>query len=211
MQIRIPDRVVLFDYGEVISHTPSEADRAALLAVADVPADAFWAAYDAHRNALDGGSLSSDAYWTRIAEDCGATWDSARRQALWDADMRGWISTEPRVVATIEGLAAGGTRLAVLSNAAAEYGGLFRHSPMSRWFEQAFVSGELRMLKPEPAIYLHVCRELGIAPAALVFVDNRAENVRGAESVGATGHVYTGPDGLVAFLTTLADTLPEEA
>jgi putative hydrolase of the HAD superfamily len=208
MQIRIPDRVVLFDYGEVISRTPSEADRASLLAVADVPADRFWAAYDAHRHDLDGGFLTSDEYWARIAGECGATWDSARRQALWDADMRGWISTEPRVVATIEALSAGGTRLAVLSNAAAEYGGLFRHSPMSRWFERVFVSGELRMLKPDPGIYLHVCRELGIAPAALVFVDNRADNVRGAESIGATAHVFTGPDGLLEFLTALAERSP---
>jgi putative hydrolase of the HAD superfamily len=208
VQIRIPDRVVLFDYGEVISRSPSEADRAALLAVADVPAERFWTAYQAHRNALDGGTLSSDEYWRRIADDCGATWDGARRQALWNADMRGWISTEPGVVTTIEALADGGTRVAVLSNAAEEYGGLFRHSPMSRWFERVFVSGELRMLKPDPAIYLHVCRELGIAPAALVFVDNRAENVRGAESVGATGHVFTGPVGLVEFLTALAERNP---
>lgn len=111
----------------------------------------------------------------------------------------------------IEGLAAGGTRLALLSNAAAEYGGLFRHSPMSRFFERVFVSGELRLSKPDPAVYLHVCRELGIAPAALVFVDNRAENVAGAESIGATGHVYAGPDGLVRFLTALAEAPAEES
>ncbi|MCU1472136.1 HAD family hydrolase [Amnibacterium sp.] len=208
MQIRIPDRVVLFDYGEVISRSPSEADRAAILAVADVPAGPFWAAYAAHRNDLDGGFLSSDEYWTRIAAECGTQWDSARRQALWNADMRAWISAEPDVVATIEALTAGGTRLAVLSNAAEEYGGLLRHSPISRWFEQVFVSGELRMLKPDPTIYLHVCRELGIAPAALVFVDNRAENVLGAESIGATGHVFTGPDGLVEFLTALTERNP---
>lgn len=208
MQLTIPDRVVLFDYGEVISLSPSGADRAELLALAGVPAEPFWRAYDAHRNALDGGSLSSDEYWLRIAADCGVTWDSARRQSLWNADMRGWLTTDPTVVAVIESLAAGGTRLALLSNAAAEYGGLFRHSPMSRFFEQAFLSGELRLSKPDPAVFLHVCRELGIAPGALVFVDNRAENVRGAESVGATGHVYAGPDGLVRFLTALAEPQP---
>jgi putative hydrolase of the HAD superfamily len=210
MQLTIRDRVVLFDYGEVISLTPSGADRAALLALAGVPAEPFWRAYDEHRNALDGGSLSSDDYWARIAADCGAGWDSAHRQALWNADMRSWLTTDATVVATIEALAAGGTRLALLSNAAAEYQSLFRHSPMSRWFEQAFVSGELRMSKPDPAVYLHVCRELGIAPAALVFVDNRVENVHGAESVGATGHVYAGPDGLVRFLTALAEAPSEE-
>ena len=63
MALRIRDRVVVFDYGEVISLTPTEADRAELLAIADVPADAFWAGYDAYRADLDGGAITSDEYW----------------------------------------------------------------------------------------------------------------------------------------------------
>ena len=204
MPIRIPDRVLLFDYGEVISRSPSDEDRAALTAIAGVDPAPFWRAYAAHRHDLDGGVLSSDAYWSAIAADCGAVWDPARRQALWNADMRGWLSADPGVVALLEALRDGGTRIALLSNAAEEYGGLFRFSPIGRWFERVFVSGELRLSKPDPEVYLHVCRELGIAPAALVFVDNRADNVRGAESVGATGHVFTGAAPLERFLTALA-------
>lgn len=204
MPIRIPDRVLLFDYGEVISLPPSEADRGALLAVADVPAEPFWRGYHAHRNDLDGGTLSADAYWSAIAADCGAEWDAAKRQALWCADMRGWVTADAGVVGLLEALDGGGTRLALLSNAAEEYGSLFRFAPIGRWFERVFVSGELRMLKPDPAIYLHVCRELGISPDRLVFVDNREVNVRGAESIGATGHVFTGAPPLEAFLTALA-------
>ncbi len=208
MTISIPG-VVLFDYGEVISVSPTDADRAALLAIADVPAEPFWAAYEANRRELDGGTLPSGDYWRRIAAACGADWDAARIQALWNADMRSWLTTEPRVVALLGRLHAGGTRLALLSNAAEEYGGLFRFSPIGRWFERVFVSGELRMLKPDPEIFLHVARELGIPPASLVFVDNRTDNVRGAESVGATGHVFTDPDRLAGLLHALAESRQE--
>jgi putative hydrolase of the HAD superfamily len=201
--ISIPG-VVLFDYGEVISVSPTEADRAALLAIADVPAAPFWAAYDANRRELDGGTLPSGEYWRRIAAACGADWDAARIQALWNTDMRSWLTAEPGVVTLLDRLRAGGTRLALLSNAAEEYGGLLRFSPVGRWFERVFVSGELRMLKPDPEIFLHVASELGIPPAALVFVDNRADNVRGAESVGATGHLFTDADRLAGFLDALA-------
>ncbi|MGN6742809.1 MAG: HAD-IA family hydrolase [Amnibacterium sp.] len=205
MPIRIPDRVLLFDYGEVISLPPTEADRAALLAVAGVAAGPFWRGYAAYRDRLDGGDLTADQYWAAIAADCGAEWDAAKRQALWCADMRGWITADRDVVALLEALHAGGTRLALLSNAAEEYGSLFRFAPIGRFLEQVFVSGELRASKPDPAVYLHVCRELGIAPDRLVFVDNREVNVRGAESIGATGHVFTGADPLRAFLTDLAE------
>jgi len=37
-----------------------------------------------------------------------------------------------------------------------------------------------------------------------VFIDNRESNVRGAEAVGITGYVFTGPGELRAFLTSLA-------
>lgn len=68
-----------------------------------------------------------------------------------------------------------------------------------------FVSAELGLLKPDPEIYRHVVRELGIEPAEMVFIDNKKVNVEGAESIGATGHHFTGVEGLRAFLTALAE------
>jgi putative hydrolase of the HAD superfamily len=108
------------------------------------------------------------------------------------------------VVRVIADLAAGGTRLALLSNAAPDYGGAFRFSPVGALFEHVFVSGELLLLKPDPAIYRHAAETLGIDPHDLVFIDNREVNVRGAESIGVTGHVYTDPASLRAFLEALA-------
>jgi putative hydrolase of the HAD superfamily len=37
-----------------------------------------------------------------------------------------------------------------------------------------------------------------------VFIDNREKNVAAAEALGITGHVFTRPDRLRDFLTTLA-------
>lgn len=206
MAIAIPGRVVVFDYGEVISVSPSESHRRVLERIAGVPAGVFWAAYQADRDELDGGELSTHDYWAGIGRACGQDWDAARIQALWCADIHAWVSADPDVVGLIEELHAGGTRLALLSNAAADYGGLFRFSPISRCFEQVFVSGELRMLKPQARIYRHVLDALGIPADRMVFVDNRPANVQGAEALGITGHVFTGADGLRDFLLDLART-----
>jgi putative hydrolase of the HAD superfamily len=204
--IALQNRVVVFDYGEVISTSPSDEDRAVLESIADVPADTFWAAYQAHRDALDEGTLTSGDYWAGIGTACGRDWDLATIQRLWAADIRGWTSAEPDVVTVIADLAAGGTRLALLSNAAEEYGGLFRFSPMAPLFERFFVSGELKLLKPDPQIYRHVADELGADPADLVFIDNREVNVRSAESIGITGHVFTSAAALRRFLEALEAT-----
>jgi putative hydrolase of the HAD superfamily len=207
--LSLPGRTVIFDYGEVISLAPSRADRAVIEALAGIaPGDGaagqrFWAAYDAHRDALDRGSGGA-AYWRAIADDTGARWDRARVHELWTADFRSWLSVNPATVDVLADLQAGGTRLALLSNAGPDYGSYFRHGPLGDLFTACYVSGELGLLKPDPEIYRHILADLGIKPADAVFVDNRAANVAGAESLGITGHVFTEADGLRKFLATLS-------
>ena len=69
---------------------------------------------------------------------------------------------------------------------------------------RADVSGELVLLKPHPEIYRHVLDDLGISAAQAVFIDNREANVRGAEAVGITGHLFTDETALRAFLASLS-------
>ncbi|QEO10422.1 HAD family hydrolase [Protaetiibacter larvae] len=204
MSISIPGRVVVFDYGEVISMSQSEHDRLALLGTASQEAADFWPVYWRHRDALDRGELRVVAYWNAVAADLGASWDLPTIQRLWAIDFRSWISVEPGTVELIAELHAGGTRTALLSNAGFDFGDPFRNSPIATVFEKVFVSAELGLLKPEPAIYRHVIAELGIDASQLVFIDNKPANVEGATALGATGHVFTGVHGLREFLETLA-------
>lgn len=203
MSITIPDRVVVFDYGEVISRTPTDADRAALLALAGVDADTFWPAYWRHRDELDQGTLSTTAYWQRLAAEFGVTWSASRRHELWVADYRGWWTVEPGTVDLIAELHEGGTRLAILSNAGADFASGFRYSPLGSFFERVFVSAEMDAIKPDPAIYLEVARGLGIAPEQMVFIDNKSVNTDAAAALGMTVHHFTGVVGLERFLRSL--------
>lgn len=209
MELNIPGRVVLFDFGEVISRSPSPAERAELLAIAGIAPDSedatvFRRSYEAGRDALDRGTLSVPQYWAAIAADLGVTWSLSRVQQLWAADFRSWISVEPATVDLLERLHAGGTRLALLSNAGFDFGGPLRTSPMAAVFERMFISAEMHELKPEPAIYLETARELGVEPRDIVFVDNKKENTDAAAELGMTVHHFTGPDGLLVFLEGLA-------
>jgi len=202
--ISLPGRTVIFDYGEVISLSQSAADREVMRTLAGVDAEPFWRAYFAHRDGLDQGSAGVAAYWKAIADEVGAEWDDARVHELWAADFRSWLSINPGTVEVIADLKAGGTRLALLSNAGPDFGSYFRHGPLGDFFSACYVSGELNLLKPHAEIYQYVLGDLGISAADAVFVDNRENNVRGAEAVGITGHVFTDPGELRAFLASLA-------
>lgn len=215
MGISIPGRVVIFDYGEVISQAPNAADRRALAALAgigtgdddggdSIDTAAFDAAYDRHRDALDEGTLGIQEYWSGIADELGLTWSPSLVHRLWVSDHRSWLSIDPGTLDVLLALADGGTRMALLSNAGRDFASFFRSGTIGTLFEQVFVSGELGMIKPSAAIFELAMRELGITADETVFIDNKEINVRGAEALGITGHVFTDASSLHRFLTDLA-------
>lgn len=204
MAITLPGRTVVFDYGEVISRSPTPEAGQALVDLAGVDPSAFHESYGRHRDALDSGDLSVVAYWKAIAADTGADWSLTRIHELWAVDFPAWLTPEPGTLDIIGELRDGGTPLAVLSNAGFDYGAPLRFSPVGSLFDAFFVSAELHDLKPRASIYRHVLDALGITPAEMVFVDNKRVNVEAAEALGITGHVFTTPDELRAFLVGLA-------
>jgi putative hydrolase of the HAD superfamily len=208
--LSLPGRTVIFDYGEVISSTPSDADRAVIAGLAGVggrdgvDAGRFWNAYWAHRDGLDQGIGGVVAYWRAIADEVGAQWDEARVHELWVADFRSWLSVNPATIEVVSDLRAGGTRLALLSNAGHDFGSYFRCGPLGDYFAACYVSAELGLLKPQPEIYQHVLADLQITPAEAIFIDNREPNIAGAQAVGITGHVFTDADALRTFLLSFS-------
>jgi putative hydrolase of the HAD superfamily len=203
--ISLPGRTVIFDYGQVISLSPSAADREVITSLAGVSPDSepFWRSYSAHRDGLDQGGAGVVAYWRAIAGDLGVSWDDARVHELWAADLRSWLSINPGTIEVLADLRAGRTRLALLSNAGPDFGSYFRGGPLGDFFVACYVSGELNLLKPHPEIYQHVLEDLGISAAEAVFIDDREANVHGAELLGITSHVFTDVTALRAFLASL--------
>jgi 2-haloacid dehalogenase len=69
-----------------------------------------------------------------------------------------------------------------------------------RTFRDIVVSGDERLLKPDPAIYRVLLERNGIDAAACVFIDDSEKNVRGAEAVGMKAIHFTTPQALRADL-----------
>ena len=195
--LSLPGRTVIFDYGEVISLSPVAGrpggDRAPRRGERRRRrgGERFWAAYFAHRDGLDQGTGGVAAYWRAIADDIGAQLGRGPGARAVGGGLPQLAVGQPGVIDVLADLRAGGTPLALLSNAGPDYGSYFRHGPLGDFFAACYVSGELGLLKPHAEIYLHVLDDLGITPAEAVFIDNRESNVAGAEALGITGHVFT--------------------
>ena len=58
-------------------------------------------------------------------------------------------------------------------------------------FRDIVVSGEEKMLKPDPALYYRALDRFGLKPGEALFVDDREINVKGALAVGMAAHLFT--------------------
>jgi putative hydrolase of the HAD superfamily len=86
-----------------------------------------------------------------------------------------------------------GVRTAILSNIGDSIAeGIVARLPWLSGFEHCIWSHELFMAKPEPAIFIKTAEALNTAPANILFIDDRKENVEGAAAIEMQSIHYTG-------------------
>lgn len=59
-------------------------------------------------------------------------------------------------------------------------------------FDKCFFSAKMGLTKPNPEIFLAVCRDLSIDPSETLFVDDNAKNIEGAKKAGLRGYLFDG-------------------
>ena len=67
-------------------------------------------------------------------------------------------------------------------------------------FDREYVSGRLKVSKPDPRIYQAVEDDCGIAPDRLLFADDRADNITAAARRGWRTHQFESWQGWAARL-----------
>ena len=72
--------------------------------------------------------------------------------------------------------------------------------PFLRLFDKTFVSGHLRLVKPDPAIYAAVEAGTGLSGGQIFFTDDSPANIAAARARGWEAHLFEGPEGLEAAL-----------
>ena len=73
--------------------------------------------------------------------------------------------------------------------------------PMIKLLRDVIVSGEEKVIKPDPQIYEITLERMGRPdPDSVLFIDNTLANVEAAEAVGMRGHHFLGAEGLKARL-----------
>lgn len=119
----------------------------------------------------------------------------------WEETLVGPIEG---TVALLAELKARGVRLLALTNWSQETFPIARQRyPFLQWFEGIVVSGEERLIKPDPRIYQCLLERYAVDPARALYIDDSQRNVAAAEALGMHGWWFSEPDGLRTRLTEL--------
>jgi putative hydrolase of the HAD superfamily len=173
----------------VLTGLPDPAARAALLRITGLPSDRFESLYWADRHAYDEGKLTGIAFWQKFLRDAGLHLVPGDPQSLveelnqWDARM--WTTQNPQMLAWQLKLKERGILTAILSNMGDNVlENMKREFDWLPRFDVLVWSFQLRMAKPDPAIYLHVLTELGTRPEETLFLDDKPINIQAALALG---------------------------
>ena len=200
--------IVLFDlFGVIARHQRPDA-LGRMAACCNASTDAFTAAYWDLRPPYDAGRQSAPEYWAAVLRLLARPEDPATLETLRLADIESWSRVDRRMVAFTQSLRSR-AKVAVLSNIPADHADAFLAAqPWLRNLDYLALSGKIHAAKPDPAAYRHCITALHAAPADFLFIDDRAQNIRAAQAVGMTGHVFTGLADLVKAINTWLATTP---
>ena len=200
---------VVFDIGNVLiewqperyyDRTYGEAKRHAMFAAVDL---------HAMNDRVDRGEVFRDVIY-----------ETADAYPDFRAEIRDWhdkwielaAPVIPRSVRVMRALQARGVPVFALTNFGVE---TFAYAQTQydflSEFDRVYVSGQMKVIKPDPQIYAMLEADCGLRPSGLLFTDDRLENIEAAAARGWHVHHFDGPEGWAARLVAEGLLSEEEA
>ncbi len=188
-------KTVVFDLGGVlIDHDPRYLYRKLLPDEAAVNAFLTNICHHDWNEMQDAGRGLAEATAERIALFPDKSDLITAYYGRWEEMLNGAIDGTVKI---FEELRSQGRPVYGLSNFSAEtFVTARQHYPFLDWFEGIVVSGEDKLIKPDPRIYELLLARYGLRAEDLVFIDDRADNIQAAQEQGIHGILFTSPDDL---------------
>jgi putative hydrolase of the HAD superfamily len=178
-------KAVIFDYGQVLARRPTAEEFGRMGEMFNVGPDAFYELWETSRGPYDRGDVSAEEYWLKMAAQTGSSIDGKQIEILRKVEVEIWAHPDPAMLDWLDMLHTAGIKTALLSNMPWD---LIEHVRTHfKWMEDfAFktFSAEVRLIKPDGAIYQHTLKGLGLPAAETLFLDDRETNIRAAQTLG---------------------------
>lgn len=136
---------------------------------------------------MDGGYIQFDEAITRILPDIPSKYHSKVTEML--TDFYPYMPLYEEMYDFIKRIKNAGYRVYLLSNATPRVFDHYFDIPAFSLMDGLFVSSLYKMLKPSPDIYNKFCEQFKLRAEECFFIDDVAENINGAKSIGMKGYI----------------------
>lgn len=192
---------VYFDLGNVLLNFDHEIACVQIARICDRTSDEI-------RNVIfesdlqeryEAGDVTTDEFFEQFCATLGVNPD--KQEILLAASAI--FSPNYSIMPLVSQLRLAGTRTGILSNTCEAHwlyitDGRYRFvSEMFRWFALSY---ELKSSKPDPLIYQRAAELVGFPPEQIFFVDDKPENVAGAQAAGFDAVLFEGSRQLLRDL-----------
>jgi putative hydrolase of the HAD superfamily len=175
--------------------------HAALLRITGLSPERFETLYWAERHAFDEGKLTGLEFWEKLPRQAGLNLPPGTVEELNLLDARMWTTQNPVMLDWQLRLKQCGILTAILSNMGDNVlANMKREFDWLPRFDVLVWSFQLRVAKPDPAIYHHVLKELGTQPEETLFLDDKLVNVEAAQALGIKAIQFSTVENLRADL-----------
>jgi putative hydrolase of the HAD superfamily len=138
-----------------------------------------------------------------LAEDAGTVLRPGQMEEICELDMTMWSHVNPTMVDWARRLGSSRMKVGLLSNMHPDMVAHVRKQfAWIQSFDCVTFSGEVKMVKPDPAIYEHTLRGLGVTAPEALFLDDREINVQAARALGITAIQFQSIEQLRSDLET---------
>ena len=195
---------VFFDLGGVLIVQPVDAILRYCADCLETDPERLLASHRQYDVDIQTGRLSERDYWARICPELGVS--QPDRTSLWGDAFAYAYCEHQEIFSLVAELHRKGYRTGLLSNTEPPAMNYF----LSRGYEDfdCLVFSCLEgTVKPDPEIYRIALRKSQTAPERTVFIDDREENVTGAQRVGIRGILYETPRQVKTALMELGITI----
>jgi len=178
-------KAVILDYGQVLSCWPAAEEFGRMAKMFNMGSDLFYKHWEGGRELYDRGDLTAEEYWLKLAAQTNTSITPQQIETLRQVDVEIWTHIDPDMLDWLSRLQAAGFKTGLLSNMPWDMVNHVRTN--CEWMENfSFhtLSAELKLIKPNPAIYKHALNGLGVAAGEALFVDDREPNVAAARALG---------------------------
>ncbi len=188
----------------VLCHAPTTDQIDRMARIFNVSHSTFWTLYEKNRDSYDRGDLAPREYWSEFAQGVSLAIDDRTIDQLrqWDIEM--WSSTDFAMMQWVKDLRVAGYKTALLSNLHQAFVVHLRGN--AEWlkdFDCPLFSSDLRLTKPDPAIFRVCLQILGLQAHEVLFIDDREKNVVAARGEDIAAIRYQSVEQLTRELEML--------